>query len=133
MEEFGDWIYIIIIVIAGIASFFSSMRKKAQQAEVQNQQRDIITNRRDDVDEWDDYIPKAEKIPANAVLLKQQTRKPYQSIDMYQEAIPAFAMEEPRTMETDERQTLITIEDLPADVDDWRKAFVYQEIFNRKY
>jgi len=135
MEEFGDWIYIIVIVVAGIASFVSSMRKKAQQAEAQNQQREIITTGNDMDDVWDDFIPRAEKAPVKTVKPKHspfdKQKKQYQTL--FDEGHADFQNEETKPIDTVEMQTLITIDDLPAEVDEWRKAFVYQEIFSRKY
>jgi hypothetical protein len=36
-------------------------------------------------------------------------------------------------LEIEEDHAALTLEDLPADVDDWRKAFVYNEILKPKY
>jgi len=32
-----------------------------------------------------------------------------------------------------EEQTVFTLEDLPSETDDWRKAFIYSEILQQKY
>ena len=137
MEEFGDWIYIIIIIIAAVSSLIGSIRKKTQQAAQQNLPREIVTNDGSPEDFWDDYIPRAETKPVSAIPQKPPVRPSGSSIDkkyfdLFQEREVAFGMETSKTFEVVESQGLITTDDLPADIDEWRKAFVYNEIFSRK-
>ena len=140
MEEFGDWIYFLVIIIAGVASLINSTRKKAQQAANQNKPREVITNKSDMEDIWDDYIPKMENKPLVAAQPKARsvqshpafTKQNKQYFSIYQEGQPALQREESKTLEIDDYLTSITIEDMPDNVDDWRKAFIYNEIFNRR-
>jgi len=138
MEEFGDWIYFLVIIIAGVASLISSTRKKAQQAAGQNKPREIITKKSDREDIWDDYIPKAEPVAAVQPVpqpLKSHpsvTKQNKQYFSIYQEGQPALQMEESKPLEIEDNLASITIDDLPENTDDWRKAFIYNEIFNRK-
>ena len=130
MEEFGDWIYFLVIIIAGVASLISSTRKKAQQIASQNKPREIITKNSDSEDIWDDFIPEPEKkpVPSHPSFTKQN--KQYYSI--YQEGQPALQREESKQLEIEDNLASITLDDLPGNTDDWRKAFIYNEIFNRK-
>ena len=140
MEEFGDWIYLLVIIIAGVTSLISSTRKKARQAAEQPQPRQVITTQNDEDDVWDDYIPKAEKKPVVPIQPKQPARRPdpfvtkqntqYYTFD--QEGQPALPMEESKLLEIDDDLAVFTVEDLPENVDDWRKAFIYNEIFSRR-
>ena len=137
MEEIGDWLYIIVIIIAGIASFISSMRKKTQQTSVQNSPREISMDAEED-DFWNEHMPQREVKPVFAV---QPISRSFQTVDqqykkyvnVFQEGQPVQPSEEPLLVDTVEEYPVITISDLPSDTDDWRKAFVYKEIFNRKY
>ena len=139
MEEFGDWIYFLVIIIAGVASLISSTRKKAQQAAGQNKPREIITNKSDREVIWDDYFPQTENKAEEVILPKSQSLQSYaatkqnkQYFNFYQEGQPALQREESKPLEIEDNLATITIDDLPANTDDWRKAFIYNEIFNRK-
>ena len=138
MEEFGDWIYIIVIIIAGVASLFSSMRKKAQQAAQQNQPREVTNQKGDEGDFWKDFLPQPEEAPPTPPQPKQQARPSYpsatkQPFRLFQEGQPAIQAEEAMPIETGDEQASILLEILPEDTNEWRKAFVYNEIFNRKH
>jgi hypothetical protein len=39
----------------------------------------------------------------------------------------------PPVLEIEDEPAALTLEDLPSDVDDWRKALIYNEIFKPKY
>ena len=139
MEEFGDWIYFLVIIVAGVASLISSTRKKAQQAAGQPQPRQIITTQSDKDDVWDDYFPKAEIKPAAATQPVPQPRQSTPSVTKQNKQYYTFAHEgqaalqrEEPVVNTEDNLASMTIEDLPENVDDWRKAFIYNEIFSRK-
>ena len=140
MEEFGDWIYIIVIIIAGIASLISSTRKKARQLAEQNQPREIITDKSDNDDSWDDFIPQAETKPVVKVQPERQAKpanlflKNYHTpiIDIFQEGQSDIQFSEDMPLVAEEEYTSITVDNLPDNTDEWRKAFIYNEIFSRK-
>ena len=148
MESIGDWLYVLILIIAGISSIFSSIRKKARQTSTQTQQtgqsqqtpappREIIKGDIFDDDFWGEKLPEK---PA-PVVKPQPKRKSYQTIaeqsnyfnqtDEGQSSIktntsPIFA-------DNEEEYASITLDDIPSEAEEWRKVFVYNEIFNRKY
>ena len=140
MEEIGDWIYILVLIIAGVASVFNSARKKAQQAADKVEPREIIIPKSEIEDVWDDYIPRAEPKPVVAIPPKPQSRKAIlsetkqnkQYSHFNQEGQPALQIVESKPMSLDDDTASITIDDMPGNVDDWRKAFIYNEIFSRK-
>ena len=139
MEEFGDWIYFLVIIIAGVSSLIGSTRKKAKQVAEQKQPREIITVNNENDDYWDDFIPKAEKETVVNVIPKQKAKpvyKPAKSqktplLDILQEGQSSLQFSETLLVADDEYSS-ITIDDLPDNTDEWRKAFIYNEIFNRK-
>ena len=147
MEEFGDWIYVIILVIAGISSIISSFRKnakqKAEEAQAQTQpqpqQREVIHGDIFDDDYWGTGTPNEEP---KIVIPAPVSRPQYKTIDQqlhlfnqHQEGSTSFKLgkEESILLEEEDVYTSVTLEDLPKDSDEWRKAFVYNEIINRKY
>ena len=139
MDEFGDWIYIIIIIIAGVASMISSTRKKARQSAEQNKPREIITNDRENVDIWDDFIPQAEKKPVENIKLKQQAKQVISPVKNYHTPFLDIFNEGQSSVQytdipsvSEEEYVSLTVDDLPDNTDEWRKALIYNEIFNRK-
>ncbi|MDR0699219.1 MAG: hypothetical protein LBG28_08395 [Tannerella sp.] len=112
MEEFGDWLYLIIIIIAGISSLIGTINKKNKEAAERKQPREIIT---------ENYSQPRKTRDNDYSIFKK---------DIEHAAPVALYTEEEYD---DDDNTSITVEDLPANTDEWRKAFVYNEIFNRKY
>ena len=138
MEEFGDWIYIILIIIAGVASLVNSTRKKARQLEEQNRQpRPVITDQSDNDDFWGTVSSQTETQPEIPVPSRQSVRQEYTSIkrsflNIEQEAQSAIQATDMQTADIENEYSAITVEDMPNDTDEWRKAFIYNEIFSRK-
>ena len=140
MEEFGDWIYIIVIIIAGVASLINSTRKKARQiAGGQNQPREIIAKTNDGDDFWGELLSQTEQKPVIKVYPKEQEKPVYTSINdhktpflsMQPEGERAIELTEFLTTDMDEEYSNITVDNLPSSPDEWRKAFIYNEIFSR--
>ena len=145
MEEFGDWIYVIILVIAGISSVISSFRKNAKQkeeaaqAQPETQQPEVIRGDVFDDDFWGAGDQKQEPVkvipaPAGIPQYKPIEQLTYR-FDQHKEGTSSFNhnKKESILLENEDIFTTVTLEDLPKDIDDWRNAFVYNEIFNRKY
>ncbi|MDR2774924.1 MAG: hypothetical protein LBC19_09330 [Tannerella sp.] len=159
MEEFGDWLYLIIIIIAGISSLIGTINKKSKETAERRQPREIIT---EDAEEWTDWknedaryddteIPQpvfAEKQPANSLRRAVVTPDLHARQNVFSNYGHSFKTQdndystfEKRTGHAapsdfyteDDDNTSITFEDLPANTEEWRKAFVYNEIFKRKY
>ena len=141
MEEFGDWIYILIIVIAGISSLISSTRKKAREAAELNKPREVIVKSDREDDFWGSLTQQTEVKPAvSENQPKRSSKRPFLPVekqtqtflDMYQEGQPAIQSTETAIAEPIENQSLFTVDDMPENIGEWRKAFVYNEIFARK-
>jgi hypothetical protein len=130
MENIGDWLYIIFIIIAAISSIIGSINKKNSGKQ---QPREVITE-----EDWNDYeetqpvfeppLPAAQQNPAVYVqsVSSKKAEKDYATFK--RDTNPAFALP---SME--ENPASVSLEDLPANREEWRKAFIYGEVFNRKY
>ena len=156
MENIGDWLYIVILVIAGLSSIISAISKKAKQgqgSQQQPQQREVIMDDTFDDDFWGSGTPMKtfpeigpvlevkpiqtvspvttfqQKIKASASI-----KKSGQFYNSIQEGNPSVVHSSGSIMaDVEQENALITLEDLPSNIDEWRKAFVNNEIFNRKY
>jgi hypothetical protein len=153
MENFGDWFYILILIVAGVGSIISSFGKKQREAaEEKTPPREIIVSDGYD-DENHSPIPgRTQPQPRPQPFSRPQTNvaaataaspfepsyksKKYRGyLQQQSEGISAFIQRQSDNIMPDnpEESAIITLEDLPADIDEWRKAFVYSEILNRKY
>jgi len=125
MEEFGDWIYIIIMVVVGISSLFSSINKKKAQQQTQMPSSEPL-----DPSFPDSSVPKKKEKKQPPPVPKQIKRQPFNM----QSTIP--------TVETDsqtekylmqEKESALVDELDLDDPDSFRKAIIYSEILHRKY
>ena len=143
MEEFGDWIYILVIVIAGVSSMISSMRKKARQDAEANKPREIINDNNSEDNFWDVLTPQPEKkpviksykrrdMPLSSITFGKQKKSFLDNYLEGQSAIDIEAPDESETLNAVEDYASITVEDIPRDAGEWRKVFIYNEIFSRK-
>ena len=121
MENIGDWIYVVILIIAGISSIFNALKKKNKEAAEQPQHHEVFTESENN-DDYPFQTPYYSEIKP-----KKPTEKVY-------EKLHSMTQTETENIQLEiENSPTITLEDLPSDTDDWRKAFVYKEIFERKY
>jgi Ser-tRNA(Ala) deacylase AlaX len=143
MEELGNWFYIIILIIAALSSLLSSKRKKVQQMAEQHKPGEIINTQSKEDDFWDDHSTKrvVEELPVVPVKRKQTIQTSFSTserqkkppFNMYQEGTLSHTWDDQELMETIEEYGLVSIDELHDNTDEWRKAFVYNEIYNRKY
>jgi hypothetical protein len=163
MEEFNDWLYWLIIIIAGISSIIGSINKKNKQEAEKRQSREIITEDREDVFEDSDetetkqpVIPERQSVfpERQPVFSERQStvsgRRPGIAQDLHVRQKSYFDHKTPgrkpgygssfekdtaenAALYTTDDNAAITLEDLPANTEEWRKAFIYNEIFKRKY
>ena len=107
MDNAGDWLYIVFLIIAGISSLFGSKNKKKRPKQILGQpDREIVTNEDNVPDKgfWE-------------ILEEMQNPKPAGN----RLVVPS----------TEEEIPLTDIEfDNAAEL---RKAVIYTEILNRKY
>jgi hypothetical protein len=130
MDELGNWIYIILMVVVAISSFFRSVNKKSKQ-----QHTHIPVPQSPEPSFPMPSIP-SPPIPQ----LKEATAPPpvrkrvqYQSVAS-QITFPAedVSANEIASMSAEEDFSMINELRL-NDINDFQKAIIYAEIINRKY
>ncbi len=130
MDGIGDYLYIIFVVIAIISSLFKPKKKRPATTNTEPERFP---------DEWERNIfEELEKPKRNepVVPIKQReikkaepSKKPFMQTSKKQTVnLPTEKTE----IETNE-EVNITLEDMPSDINQWRKAFIHNEIFKRKY
>lgn len=138
MDNLSDWLYIVLLAIAGVSSLFSSKKKKKSPTEVLGQpDRDIVVEQEDVPQKgfWEILEemqkekpqpvarPVARHTPSPAPFLTVENntvRKKAQAVgSIMATSIPA---EESKSLEFELGN--------PAEL---RKALIYAEILNRKY
>ena len=161
MENIGDWLYVVIIIIAAVSSIFSSIRKKSKQVSTQSQQtgqsqqsghtqqthpREIFRGDVFDDDFWGDntstqQVPEKKPVPVVQQISKAKQSyqsSPKQSDFSFNKILEGQSAISKNKMDSifadnEEEYASISLEDLPSETEEWRKALVYNEIFNRKY
>ena len=124
MDEFGDWIYIILMVVVGISSFVGSINKKKRQ-----QQSQMPLPETSEPSYPSPYVPEQKErkqpppVPGHSKhnLLNAQSTLPTNETDVQTDI--SFMQEE----------STIANELELSDPDAFRRAIIYSEILNRKY
>ena len=142
MENIGDWLYLVIIIIAAISSIIGSINKKSKQAAGKPQPREIIAEDWEGRDFRNDHRPETrqpvfrEKQPVFSPHLQaQQTTNPRSGRISKKTGkdVSTYTQEMSDTLlNTEEDHVAISLGDMPQNTDEWRKAFLYNEIFKRK-
>lgn len=142
MDNAGDWLYIVFLIIAGISSLFSSKNKKKSPKQILGQpNREIVANEKEVPDKgfWEllEEIqnPKPAKQPVATPKRKQKKKQ-------VAEPAPFLAAEKEISRPSFDGNRLVappTEKDSPlTDIEfdnasELRKAVIYSEILNRKY
>jgi len=126
MDEFGDWIYIILMVVVGISSLFSSINKKKSRQQTQMPLPEPVE-------------PSESSYPAPSVPKKKERKlsppvpghlKPQSyNTDL---SVPTTDTQAEIYLMQEEESTLAGELEL-TDPDAFRKAVIYSEILKRKY
>lgn len=149
MDNLGDYIYLVLLVIAGLTSLLGK-RKKAENGK----QRPVVSSDKSWEERMRDLsrmpMPQNEE-PEETDVMAEPEELEYEMQE--KEVIPAVSKVAPKenilqptqihivpTSSKPQSQPLDGTEELPTDecwtmagVEDARRAFVYSEIFNRKY
>jgi hypothetical protein len=112
MDNLGDWLYVILLVVAGVSGIVSSSKKKRMQQEMEREvQREILV----------EPLPIPEPSPVRVTARPKITVRGKKKKDCPKdEGIPEVA------------SPVVAVEEL-HDPEALRKAVIYAEIFNRKY
>lgn len=149
MDNLGDYIYLVLLVIAGLTSLLGK-RKKAEKVK----QRPVVSSDKSWEERMRDLsrmpMPQNEE-PEEPDVMAEPEELEYEMPE--KEVIPVVSKVVPKenilqptqihivpTSSKPQSQPLAGTEELPTDecwtmagVEDARRAFVYSEIFNRKY
>ncbi|MDH6534178.1 hypothetical protein D0T51_04135 [Parabacteroides sp. 52] len=145
MDNAGDWLYIVFLVIAGISGIYNSIKKKTQEQEQKNQppitppivSRETASDR----DFWDiiPYEPeeKAFVKPAKKQKPTKQQKTPTPFLTSESEIERAIRLQGSSGIfnkkETDQPVPPLVSADDFHDPDALKKALIYSEILHRKY
>ncbi|MDR1499747.1 MAG: hypothetical protein LBI58_02070 [Tannerellaceae bacterium] len=136
MDNIGDWLYIILLVIAGISGILSSGKKKRQTEERRQQDAEGDTPEYSDWETLPEVIPEALPTPQPInTHPKQKTTQVQSRHTIFKEGERAIApLHSEQTMEKDSPESSIVIsgEDF-RNIDELKRAIIYSEILNRKY
>ena len=144
MEDLGDYIYLIAIVIAGLSSLLKKKKKSVSEME----------SRGDGMPDLDDVLPELEDEyrpwkeesstdPFETVKVPEPVKQPVTVPVSYETVADFMKLRAKKTIHSNNRSSAQPImemveEELEPDisletVEDVKKAFIYSEIFNRKY
>lgn len=141
MDNAGDWLYIVFLVIAGISGLFGSKNKNKRPKQASRQPEREIVIADEDVpqkgfwDTWQEMQNPQPQVQPTPKKLKQKKQKAATSPFLAGEktTVKQMAAEAARTripiMEEESN-----LQDLEFDnAAELRKAVIYSEILNRKY
>ncbi len=150
MEDIGDYLYLLVFAVAGLSSLLKK-RKKAKEVQEQENERPTVFEQilGEEEDWWNESKEKFETVspapPINPVVTKQtyatrddlmgyESTSRFEDIKVRRQNIASVNRTEFELEElVDENQ-----EDNQLDInltgqDEAKRAFVYSEIFNRRY
>ncbi|MDR0742950.1 MAG: hypothetical protein LBF05_01135 [Tannerella sp.] len=144
MENIGDWLYLVIIIIAAISSFIGSINKKNKQAAGKQRPREIVTEDWEEKNPWNrntesppPVMPKKQPTFRSQSQTQQTTGTDYRQFGNRKKTEKDYSIFQQETSpifpNTEEDPTTVSLEDMPTNTDEWRKAFIYNEVFKRKY
>ena len=132
MDELGNWIYIILMVVVGISSLYSSMNKKRRQQQVEIPEPEMSETPYQE-------LPVPAPFPAPASMKKvRPTRSPVTEHFRHQPlsslmTFPLAESSEQTAISQTPDDDFISNDDLDlTNADSLRKAIIYSEIINRK-
>ncbi len=145
MDTFGDYIYIILLVIAGLSGLLQSQKKKKNAEQAQPSFPDLDDVLSDTDDFFDSYpsadtdydIPRVQRDIQEVFAKVNQTKQAMSSVksdNLSSSIAPAAHSSVHSSIEEDgdTDNSILSAINL-EDVEEAQKAFIYSEIFNRKY
>lgn len=145
MDNPGDWLYIVFLIVAAISGLVSSGKKKQRSGQRMGQpERDIIPEHKktqekgfwEILEEMQQENPKPRQTPVQKVkpLPKEQARISKAPAPFLTAESSVAPMIQPTVSpEQKEKESNILSEISFSDPDELKKAVIYSEIFNRKY
>ena len=142
MDNAGDWLYIVFLIIAGISSLFGSKNKKKRPKQILGQpDREIVTNEDNVPDKgfWEILEEMQNPKPAKQPVSTPKRKKKQQQVA---DPSPFLAAEKVTDKQSPAGNRLVVppakeespLTDIEFDnAAELRKAVIYTEILNRKY
>lgn len=152
MEDFGDYIYLIAIVIAGLSSLLKKKKPAANRQEpampdlddvlpeLEEEyipRRDATTRPEPVYEEASDWYPAQTVVPAPAVQQVERVPVSYETVADFMKLRAKKTVQ--KKNQVSEEMKPVEVADSPEvqieldSAEDVKRAFVYSEIFNRKY
>ncbi len=147
MEDIGDYLYLIIVAIAAIGSFFKNKSKKNEPAPIPDTKEEEMETEYEEVYEEipeEVYTPIPNKRPE--VVFESSftgmTSTPHETIMSFENTADISKLRAKndikKTITTKQKTSIETIEEPESrfslnTVEEARAAFISSEIFNRKY
>jgi len=134
MDNVGDWLYLLLIAIAGISSLFSGKKKKQAQSQPQQKKQEVGFPKSDD-DFWGTIEEVESTVYEPSVVAKSSKRKT--PLLTAESLIPDSILD--RVDDFHDENYAADDEGLSAesfhleDLEEVRKGIIYAEILNRKY
>ncbi len=147
MEELGDYLYLIVFAIAGLSSLLKK-RKKAKEVQEESQPTVYEQVLEEEEDWWNEsnkpIEPKAQPVvvPVSSTpsystrdnLMGYESTSKYEEIKVRKQKISNIQFDTTEVDENlEEKEIAESIVLNLNDVDEAKTAFVYSEVFNRKY
>lgn len=148
MDNLGDWLYIVFLIVAAVSGLFGSSKKKKRQREVLGRpDREIGPEAQkpqqksfwEMLEEMQEEKPKAKPIPtpqpASRPVIKNKEKRLHPSTTFLntESQHPSPIKSSPEIQLEPEEENTVMQGIAFADTEDLKKAVIYSEIFNRKY
>lgn len=148
MDELGDYLYLIVFAIAGLSSFLKK-RKKTQTADEEQEERpSVFEQMTEEEEDW--WNSSKEQPTSQTIIVTEPVKVPpiyetrdnlmgYESTGKYEaikvrkqniSSVQKIDVQDDSEMDEDDLNVMhLNLND----VDEAKRAFVYSEIFSRKY
>ena len=148
MDNLGDWLYIVFLIVAAVSGLFGSGKKEKRQTEVLGRpdseiepepQKPPQKSFWEMLEEMQEEKPKAKSMPAPQPTARPvikskdkqpQTRTPFLNTENQH---PSTIKSSPELQLEPEDENSVMQGITFTDAEDLKKAVIYSEIFNRKY
>lgn len=140
MDNVGDWLYIVFLIVAGVSGLFNAKNKKKQAKPVQQPSKEMpgqpeeTTPERSFWDIFEEEEEQPEKKPQEETPVTDKPTEPEQ----VPVAMPEQRIAEQTSLRHRPAPSLQEEDNRPTGIDfnsavELRKAVIYAEILNRKY
>ncbi|GAB6395642.1 MAG: hypothetical protein MdMp024_1954 [Bacteroidales bacterium] len=132
MENLSDWLYIVLLAVAGISGVLTSGKKKKQVAETSRKPETTVA-----IPDIPNPAPSYQPIIMSSQK-KTSKKKPFSSISFMEEGkrsivSPPFATQLGQTEDSVDESAFRLSSEPFRNIDELKKAIIYSEILYRKY